>query len=136
MTDDLDIKLSEIMYDGTKAEKYTELEDDPYSPFYKRTRAEVFLFAMAYAKRHQITPKKLGKQTKLPGSAFNTRMRILMRSIMIDEDSDVYAIRDNTKLRHMCEGYANAGIDELHSKVKMMKGGNYPDDILLKLIQS
>ena len=32
-----------------------------------------------------------------------------MRSIMIDEKNDVYAIGDNTQLRKLCEEYANAG---------------------------
>ena len=136
MSSELDIKFPEIHYDGTKAEMYEYLKLDESSPFYGRTHADIFLFAMALAKKTKITRKKLEKPAKLPASAFSGQMRTFMRSIMIEECHDVYVLKDNGKMRHMCEEYANAGIDTLYRKIKnkpFEKGG---EDVLAELIQS
>ena len=136
MPSELDIKFPEIHYDGTKADMYKHLKYDPDSPFYGQNFADIFLFAMALAKKKGIHPKSLEKPNKLPASAFDARMRAFMRSIMIDEHQDVYAIKDNTALRRMCEDYANAGINDLYINIKEKPVDENGDDILAKLIQS
>ena len=136
MSSDLDIKFPEIYYDATHSDLYKKLRDSPDSPFHGHTYADIFLFAMALAKKCEITPKALEERAKLPASAFNETMRAFMRSIMIDECGDVYAIRDNTKLREMCEKYANAGIEMLYMKVMEKPDEKYGDDILTDLIKS
>ena len=136
MSSELDIKFPEIYYDGTKSNMYDELKTSQASPFYNRTYADIFLFAMALAKKNRIQPKSLEKPTKMPPGAFNGKMRVFMRSIMIDEQADVYSIRDNTALRHMCEKYANAGIDTLYKKIKDRPIEKHGEDILAELIQS
>lgn len=132
MSKELDIKFPEIFYDGDKKHMYSYLETDPTSPFMGHTRAAVFIFAMALAKRDGLTPSTLKKPTKLPPNAFDQNMRTLMRSIMIEEKNNVYCIDDNIELRNMCQKYANAGIDKLYSKFK-----NNPinrEDVLATLI--
>ncbi len=134
MSSELDIKFPDIYYDATHLDWYKKLRDSPDSPFYGHTYADIFLFAMALAKKNGTTPKALEKPAKLPASAFNETMRAFMRSIMIDELGNVYAIRDNTKLRHMCEKYANAGIEMLYMKVMERSAEKYGDDALADLI--
>ena len=136
MSSDLDIKFPEINYDGAKAKLYEDLKTHPDSPFCNRTYADIFLFAMALAKKNGIPPKGLEKPTKMPPGAFGGKMRVFMRSIMIEEGRDVYAIRDNTALRHMCEKYANAGMDTLYMKIMERPTEKHGDDILAELIQS
>ena len=136
MSSELDIKFPEINYDATHADLYKKLKENPDSPFHGQTHADIFLFAMALAKKNGTTPKALEKPAKLPAAAFTETMRAFMRSIMIDELGDVYAIRDNTKLRHMCEKYANAGIEMLYMKVMEKPEDKYGDDVLTELIQS
>lgn len=136
MSSDLDIKFPEIYYDGAHAEMYEYLKTDPDSPFLNRTHAEIFLFAMALAKRDGITPKNLEKPSKMPPSAFSSHMRALMRSIMMDERGDVYSIGDNTAMRHMCEKYANAGITGLYMRIRERPEDKHGEDILAELIQS
>ena len=136
MSSELDIKFPEINYDAARADLYKKLKESPDSPFHGHTLADIFLFAMALAKKSGITPKELETPAKLPASAFNETMRAFMRSIMIDELGDVYAIRDNTKLRHMCEKYANAGIEMLYMKIMERSAEKYGDDALADLIRS
>lgn len=136
MSSELDIKFPEINYDAAYADLYRKLKENPDSPFHGQTYADIFLFAMALAKKNRTTPKELKKPSRLPASAFNETMRAFMRSIMIAEHNDVYAIKDNTKLRHMCEKYANAGIEMLCMRIMEKPEGKYGDDVLLELIQS
>ena len=136
MSNELDIKFPEINYDASKSNMYEYLKTDPTSPFANNTYAEIFIFAMALAKRNGMAPEKLEKPSKLPPGAFNSNMRTLMRSIMIDEHKNVYSIRDNTELRHMCEKYANAGISMLYLKIKEKQLGQDGEDVLAELIQS
>lgn len=136
MSSDLDIKFPEINYDATYADLYKKLRENPDSPFRGQTYADIFLFAMALAKKNGTTPKELATPAKLPAAAFNETMRAFMRSIMIDERGDVYAIRDNTELRRMCEKYANAGIEMLYMKIMEKPEEKYGDDVLTELIQS
>ena len=136
MSSELDIKFPEVFYDGTKKDLYEYLQTYPDSPFHNRAYADIFLFAMALAKKNGIPPKRLEKQTKMPPGAFNGKMRVFMRSVMIDEEHDVYSIRDNTALRHICERYANAGIDLLYMRIKERPAETHGDDVLAELIQS
>lgn len=136
MSSDLDIKFPEIYYDGAHAEMYEYLKTDPDSPFLNHTYAEIFLFAMALAKRDRITPKSLEDPSKMPPSAFSSRMRALMRSIMMDEHGDVYSIGNNTAMRRMCEKYANAGIARLYLSIKERPEGKHGEDVLAELIRS
>ena len=136
MSSDLDIKFPEFNYDAAKKDMYEELKTDTESPFHKHSYAEIFLFAMALAKKNNMSPKDLEKPSKMPPGAFNTRMRVFMRSIMIDEKRDVYSISDNTALRHMSEKYANAGIDTLYMKFKDRPLGTNGEDVLAELIRS
>lgn len=136
MSSELDIKFPEINYDAARADMYKKLKESPDSPFHGHTYADIFLFAMALAKKHEITPKELETPAKLPASAFNETMRAFMRSIMIDELGDVYAIRDNAKLRLMCEKYANAGIEMLYMNIMKRPVEKHGDDILADLIKS
>ena len=135
MSSDLDIKFPEINYDGAKTEMYEYLKTYEDSPFYNRTYADIFLFAMAFAKKNKMPGKKLEKPTKLPASAFDGQMRVFMRSIMIAEHNDVYIIRDNGAMRRVCEKYANAGIDMLYMKIKNRPIEKDGEDILAELIQ-
>lgn len=136
MSSDLDTKFPEIFYDKEKKEKYEYLVKDVDSPFRDKTYASIFIFAMALAKKKKLLPVDLKQQTKMPQSAFDSRMRSLMRSIMMDEMNDVYCIGDNLKLRKMCEGYANAGIDVLYLRIKERRMGENAEDILADLIES
>ena len=136
MSSELDIKFPEIHYDAVRADLYKKLKESPDSPFHGHTYADIFLFAMALAKKCGTTPKELETPAKLPASAFNETMRAFMRSIMIDESGDVYAIRDNNKLRRMCEKYANAGIEMLYMKIMKKPEEKYGDDILADLVKS
>ena len=136
MSNELDIKFPEISYDGAKDYMYKWLKDDPESPFNRHTYASIFIFAMALAKRDGMTPAHLEKPAKMPPSAFDSSMRTLMRSIMIDEKRDVYCIKDNLGLRNVCQQYANAGIDKLYLSVKNRQVGKEGEDMLAELIQS
>ena len=136
MSSELDIKFPEFNYDAAKKDMYEELKTDTESPFRNHSYAEIFLFAMALAKKNNMSPKNLEKPSKMPPGAFNGRMRVFMRSIMIDEKRDVYSISDNTVLRHMSEKYANAGIDMLYMKFKDRPLGTNGEDILAELIRS
>ena len=136
MSSELDIKFPEIFYDGAKDYMYKYLKDDPESPFHGQTYASMFIFAMALAKRDGLLPADLKKPAKMPPSAFNSTMRTLMRSIMIDEKRDVYAIKDNSELRAMCQKYANAGIDTLYLSVKDRPSWKEKEAVLADLIKS
>lgn len=136
MSNELDIKFPEIYYDGTKSHMYEYLKTEPESPFYDQTYATIFIFAMAFAKRKKLLPADLKKTTKMPPSAFDSKMRTLMRSIMISEKHDVYAIKDNLELRSMCQKYANAGIDKLYIMVKNRPLGTLKEEVLMDLINS
>lgn len=136
MSDELDRKFPEINYDSTKAYMYKYLLDDPDSPFNDCTHAQIFVFSMALAKKNSLLPERPTKPAKLPPTAFDEKMRSLMRSVMIDENNDVYSISDNTKMRYMCEGYANAGIGLLYMKIKEKPIGQYGEDVLVELLQS
>ena len=136
LVDDLDIKFPEIYIDKAKSHMYDKLDTDPGSPFRGTTQAAVFIFAMAYAKKNRMAPKKFKVSAKLPAAAFGQEMRTLMRSIMIDEKNDVYAIGDNTPLRKLCEEYANAGIDTLYRKIMERPLGVYGEDVLVDLLKS
>ena len=136
MSSDLDIKFPEIHYDGAHAYMYNYLMTDPDSPFLSHTHAEIFLFAMALAKRDRIAPKDLEDPKKMPSSAFSGRMRALMRSVMMDERGNVYSIGDNTAMRRMCEKYANAGIARLYLSIKERPEGKHGEDVLAELIRS
>ena len=136
MSNELDIKFPEIFYDKKKYELYSYLKSDPQSPFRESTFAGIFIFAMALAKRRNMTPEKIETPAKLEPYAFGSDMRVLMRSIMIAEKKDAYSIRDNTALRRLCEGYANAGIDLLYLKVKERPDGQYGEDVFADLLKS
>ena len=136
MSSELDINFPEIFYDGEKNHMYKYLIDDPESPFHNQTHASIFVFAMALAKRDGLLPADLKKQAKMQPGAFDPNMRTLMRSIMIDEKNDVYCIKDNLKLRNMCQKYANAGIDKLYLSIKNRQVGIETEDVLANLIQS
>ena len=136
MVDDLDIKLSEIYIDKNKSHMYDELSKDPDSPFMDTTQATVFMFAMAYAKKNNMAPKEFKRSAKLPGHAFGEEMRAVMRSIVIDEKDNVYAIGDNKMMRKLCEGYANAGIDTLYLKIKQRPLGQLGEDVLVEMLKS
>lgn len=131
MSSELDIKFPEIYYDGTKIRMYEYLKTE-----LNRTYADIFLFAMAFAKKNKIPPKELEKPTKLSPGAFSVQMRVFMRSIMIAEHNDVYVIRDNNAVRRMCEKYANAGIGRVYMKIKNRNIEKNVEDILAELIQS
>ena len=136
MSSELDIKFPEIFYDGDKDHMYQYLKDDPESPFHGQTYASIFIFAMALAKRDGLLPADLKDTAKMPPGAFNSNMRTLMRSIMIDERHDVYCIDDNLALRNMCQKYANAGIDKLYLSIKNRSTEIDTEDVLADLIQS
>ena len=136
MTSDLDTKFPEIYYDGTKDYMYEHLKNDLTSPLKGQTYATIFIFAMALAKRDRLVPADLKKQAKMPPNAFDSNMRTLMRSIMIDEKRDVYSIKDNLELRNICQKYANAGIDKLYWSVTNNPVGTEGEDVLVDLIQS
>ena len=136
MVDDLDIKFPEINVDKAKSHMYNELDTDPDSPFRNTTQAAIFIFAMAYAKKNRLTPKQLTAGAKLPANVFGHEMRTIMRSIMIDETNDVYAIGDNMQLRKLCEEYANAGIDLLYHQIQERELGQSGEDVLVSILKS
>ena len=138
MVDDLDIKFPDIYINNEKSHMYDELDTNPESPFRGTTQAAVFIFAMAYAKKNRMAPKKFkAGRVRLEGTAFGLEMRTLMRSLMIDEKNDVYAIGDNTPLRKLCEEYANAGIDTLYDKIiRNRSPGTSGEDVLVDLLRS
>ena len=136
MQDELDIKFPEINYDGAKKFMYDYLEKDPDSPFEGQTLAAIFTFAMALAKRDGMSPEALELPKRLPSNAFDSHMRVLMRSILIDEKKDVYSIKDNIELRRRCGKYANAGIDKLYNAIKNRDIGKDGEDVLVELLQS
>ena len=137
MSGELDVKFPEIFYDDAKGHMYKYLRDDPESPFKGQTLAVIFIFAMALAKRDGLLPTDLKKPTgKMPPNAFNSSMRTLMRSIMIEENHDVYCIKDNLKLRNMCQKYANAGIDRLYLMFHNRQAWEDKEKVLADLIKS
>ena len=136
MASDLDLKFPEIDIDVAYKDKYEYLIKTDASPFFRRTMADVFIFAMALAIKKDLPPKKLTKRTKLPSNAFDSEKRTLMRSVLIHQKDDVYAIRDNTMVKHLCEDYANAGIEMLHMKIEGKPDSMTGQDVLVKLIQS
>ena len=64
MVSDLDLKFPEIDIDVTYKDKYEELIKDDASPFFRRTMADVFIFAMALAIKKDLPPKKLAKKNQ------------------------------------------------------------------------
>ena len=133
---ELDTKFSDVHYDAAKSEMYDYLKTDPSSPFEGRTLAEIFIFSMAIAKKIGMAPEKPQKPSKMPPYAFGAEMRAFMRSILIEENNDVYSIKSNADLRRMCEGYANAGIGTLYTKIKNRPVGTEGEDVLAEFLQS
>ena len=136
MASDLDLKFPEIDIDVAYRDKYEYLIKTDASPFFRRTMADVFIFAMALAIKKDLPPKKLTKRAKLPANAFDSEKRTIMRSVIIHQKDDVYAIRDNTTVKHLCEDYANAGIEMLHMKIEGKPDSMTGQDVLVELIQS
>lgn len=136
MSSELDVKFPEIFYDESKDYMYKYLIGDPESPFNSQTHAEIFIFAMALAKRDGLLPADLKKTKKMPPNAFNSAMRTLMRSIMMEEKRDVYCIKDNLELRNMCQKYANAGIDKLYLRFYTRQAWEDKEKVLADLIKS
>ena len=61
MASDLDLKFPEIDIDVAYRDKYEYLIKTDASPFFRRTMADVFIFAMALAIKKDLPPKKLKK---------------------------------------------------------------------------
>ena len=135
MSSELDVKFPEIFYDDTKGYMYKYLKDDPESPFNGQTHAAIFIFAMALAKREGLLPADVKKPSKMQPGAFNSAMRTLMRSIMMEEKRDVYCIKDNIELRNMCQKYANAGIDKLYLRFFKRQAWEDKEKVLADLIK-
>ena len=134
MSNELDITFPVIRYDMEKRDMYEYLKTDPASPFEGSSYAVISVFAMALAKKHGMSPSKLSDNSgKMPTDAFHSEMRVFIRSLLIEDNRDVYAMGDNGALRRMCEGYANAGIDALYAKIKQRPVEKSKEDVLAEL---
>lgn len=136
MSNELDIRFPAIRYDQEKRHMYEYLKNDLSSPFVGSSFAVISMFAMAIAKKHGMSPSKLSdNRVKMPTDAFHSEMRVFIRSLLIEENNDVYAIGDNGALRRMCEGYANAGIDVLYTKIKRRPVEKNKEDVFTELFE-
>ena len=137
MSPALDIKFPKISYNKNDQDLYTELVLEEWSPFKEHTRAEVFIFAMAYAFNKKLEPLDLeSSKLELPGNAFDDNMRNLMRSLAISVKKDVNIIKDNHAVLDICEMYANTALKKIYKTIKEKNPEISSENVLESLIQN
>lgn len=136
MTTNLDVKFPDVWYDRSLNGVLDELVNEEWSPFNGRTRADVFIYAMAYAFSHNMKPKALDpKPMKLPPYAFDVEKRTLMRSLAIYVKSDISVIKNNNEVIKICSEYANAAIMEIYNTLRNKPSDVTSENVLEELLQ-
>ena len=113
-----DIKFPDVNYGENNKEKYNELTISEWSPFFNHNFWEIFIFSMSYGFAKNLSPiEPTGKGT-LNAKMFSPPTRHLMRSLAIKDTGDISVIKDSNKVVKICEKYANAGFQEIYTKIK------------------
>lgn len=136
MTTNLDVKFPDVWYDRSLSGKLDDLVNEGWSPFNGRTRADVFVYAMAYAFSHNMKRKALEpKAMKLPPYAFDVEKRTLMRSLAIHVKGDIGVIKNNNEVIKICAEYANAAIIEIYNAVRTRHSDITSENVLEEFLQ-
>lgn len=114
MTEDVHVRI-----DVSKSSKYSKLNDDLSSIFYKRGQASIFIIATCigfyFRKRIPLPPGKGSSDlfiTSTLGSGNSEKLWIL-KAIAISE-LGIDSLKDFKNAIKVCQEYANFGIDYLY----------------------
>lgn len=113
-----DIKFPDVNYGESNKDHYLELTSQEWSPFYNHNNWEIFIFSMSYGFAKNLEPiEPTGKGT-MNAKVFSPPVRHLMRSLAIKYTEDISVIKDSNKVVKICEKYANAGFQEIYTRIK------------------
>jgi len=105
-------------------DKYLKLSRRKMSPFYQRSYADIFLFAIALAIHNGLSPMKLkNRNPNIPLSAFGNKVWIL-NTVAIAEKKTHKALFNPLEVYRLAEEYANAGIKQLYDEI-FEKAGDF-----------
>ena len=114
-----------LSYDKETLKYYEELKSKRESPFYGKTYGDIFLFAIAFALKKDISPIKLiSKNPNIPISALKDNIW-LINALAIDKKNTYKILFESKELYSLAEEYANAGIKQLYEEVFMKKTDFY-----------
>ena len=129
-----DIQFPDVNYGENNKEKYNELVDSEWSPFFNHPYWEIFVFCMSYAYAKKLPPSEPTGKGTLNAKVFLPPTRYLMRALAIAHDGDLSIIKDSNKVVKICERFANAGIEEVHHRFEHRTSDKPIESVFLEMI--
>lgn len=113
----------DLSYSKRHAEVYEKLKNDELSPFYGSTYKDIFLFAMAYGFRHNLSDPLEYPQANIPLSVFSDEEKWLIRAVAIEKTGKLETLSDEKRVYEVAEKYANGALDTIHAEILGGKPG-------------
>ena len=129
-----DIQFPDVNYGANNKERYTELTEKEWSPFYGFHFWEVFIFCMSYAYAQKLQPTDPKGQGTMNAKSFLMPTRWLMQALAIEVKKDISVIKDSNTVVRICERYANAGIKDVYIQFKNRASEKSPESMFLDMM--
>ena len=129
-----DIQFPDVNYGSTNKEKYSELIEKEWSPFYGFPLWKVFIFCMSYAYANKLLPTEPQGHGTMNAKSFLTPTRHMMKALAIKHSNNIAIIKNSNEVVRICEKYANAGIEDVHRRFKNRPSEKSSESVFVEML--